>query len=167
MPYIQVAVVKSLPKGDDRSNIVQLLKPYADPAQGVGPHWKTTISVPRARLETSDGGTIEWKSKRLCGLRPPHEGVRSADRRQLSCGHQHAPCGTCSGVTVPGSHYSRRARAIPHPRKEIRAVVALLGIETTTARGDPTVRDNGATPDHIQKHSVRSGGVVRNRTDIR
>src|SRR5690349_21327964 len=31
----------------------------------MGTFGKTTISVPRARLETFDGGTAEWKSKSL------------------------------------------------------------------------------------------------------
>src|SRR5262249_40298095 len=30
---------------------------------------KTTISVPRARLETTEGGTAEWKSKTLSAYR--------------------------------------------------------------------------------------------------
>src|SRR5262245_49521811 len=34
-----------------------------------GTFGKTTISVPRARLETSDGGTTEWKSKTLSAYR--------------------------------------------------------------------------------------------------
>ena len=35
----------------------------------MGTFGKTTISVPRARLEVSDGGTTEWKSKTLCAYR--------------------------------------------------------------------------------------------------
>jgi hypothetical protein len=41
-------------------------------------------------------------SSARCRVLPPHEGGRCADRRQLSCGHQHAPCRACSGLTVPG-----------------------------------------------------------------
>jgi putative transposase len=35
----------------------------------MGTFGKTTISVPRARVETSDGGTTEWKSKTLTAYR--------------------------------------------------------------------------------------------------
>ena len=35
----------------------------------MGTFGKTTISVPRARLETTEGGTAEWKSKTLCAYR--------------------------------------------------------------------------------------------------
>ena len=35
----------------------------------MGTFGKTTISVPRARLETSEGGTTEWKSKTLSSYR--------------------------------------------------------------------------------------------------
>src|SRR5262249_13565641 len=35
----------------------------------MGTFGKSTVSVPRARLETSGGGTTEWKSKTLCAYR--------------------------------------------------------------------------------------------------
>jgi putative transposase len=35
----------------------------------MGTFGKTTVSVPRARVETADGGTTEWKSKTLSAYR--------------------------------------------------------------------------------------------------
>jgi len=49
------------------------------------------IAVPRARLNTPEGKTTEWKSQAPTGLSAPHAGRRRADRGHLSGRHQYAP----------------------------------------------------------------------------
>jgi hypothetical protein len=49
------------------------------------------IEVPRARLNTPDGKTTEWKSKALRALSEAHTCCRRTDRRRLNCRHQRTP----------------------------------------------------------------------------
>jgi hypothetical protein len=61
-----------------------------------GTFGKTEIAVPRARLNTAEGKTTEWKSQSLRGLSTSHAGRRRIDRRHLSGRHQYAPCAPCT-----------------------------------------------------------------------
>ena len=49
----------------------------------LGTFGQLKIEVPRARLDTSDGKTTEWKSKTLRGLSAPYAGGRRVDCRLL------------------------------------------------------------------------------------
>lgn len=49
------------------------------------------IAVPRARLNTAEGRTTEWKSQAAAGLSAAHAGSRRADREHIPRRHQHAP----------------------------------------------------------------------------
>jgi hypothetical protein len=50
------------------------------------------IAVPRARLNTADGKTTEWKSQSLRAYQRRTAGRQRADRQLLPGRHQHAPC---------------------------------------------------------------------------
>ena len=49
----------------------------------LGTFGQLKIEVPRARLDTSDGKTTEWKSKTLRGLSAPYAGGRRVHCRLL------------------------------------------------------------------------------------
>jgi hypothetical protein len=55
----------------------------------MGTFGSVTVRVPRARLETSDGKTAEWKNDHS-GLPAAHQTGRRADRWRLSCRDQPA-----------------------------------------------------------------------------
>jgi hypothetical protein len=67
----------------------------------MGTFSKTTVSVPRARAETAEGGTTEWRSKTLSVYRRRTKEVDALIAGKLSRGHKHAPC-RAGGVIVPG-----------------------------------------------------------------
>jgi hypothetical protein len=67
----------------------------------MGTFGKTTVSVPRARAETAEGGTTEWRSKTLSVYRRRTKQVDALIAGKLSRGHKHAPC-RAGGVIVPG-----------------------------------------------------------------
>ena len=63
-------------------------------AIGRGRCWelrRVEIEVPRARLNTPDGKTTEWKSKALAAYQRRHARCRRPDRGRLPGRHKHTP----------------------------------------------------------------------------
>ena len=79
----------------------------------MGTFGKTTISVPRARVETSDGGTTEWKSKTLTAYRRRTKEVEALIAGSYLAGTNTRRVRPCPGVTVPRCYvegHGERAR---------------------------------------------------------
>ena len=70
----------------------------------LGTFGQVTIAVPRARLNTPDGATTEWKSRRAAGLPAPYSRRRRTDRQLLT---SPAPTRVGCGAHLPACSAER------------------------------------------------------------
>ena len=93
--------------GDEESAVVTGHRHGSRTRSLTGTFGPIEIAVPRARLNTADGKTTEWKSKCAAGLSAAHARRRRADREHLSGWHQHAPGAPCARGLVRRRGWAR------------------------------------------------------------